>query len=307
MAQRAFCEFCKEKKIKYFENEPMCQHTSFKTGGNADIFVKTADTSELSSVLNKLCELNLPYFIIGKGSNLLVSDRGIDGAVVSLSDMDKITVEGECITAGAGASLAAVCVAALKNSLTGLEQLYGIPASVGGALYMNAGAYGGEMSQTVESAQFIDENLKVQTINNEDMHLGYRTSVFKNKKCVITSVTFKLKKGNEEDIRLAMDDYMERRKSKQPLEYPSAGSTFKRPEGYFAGALIEGAGLKGLAVGGAQVSPLHAGFIVNTGGATVKDIEQLMHLVQNTVYDESGVMLMPEVRIIGKTTGGKTE
>ncbi|MBR2488944.1 MAG: FAD-binding protein, partial [Clostridia bacterium] len=146
MAQRAFCEFCKEKKIKYFENEPMCQHTSFKTGGNADIFVKTADTSELSSVLNKLCELHIPYFIIGKGSNLLVSDKGIDGAVVSLSDMDKITVEGECITAGAGASLAAVCVAALKNSLTGLEQLYGIPASVGGALYMNAGAYGGEMS-----------------------------------------------------------------------------------------------------------------------------------------------------------------
>ena len=134
MAQRAFCEFCKEKKIKYFENEPMCQHTSFKTGGNADIFVKTADTSELSSVLNKLCELHIPYFIIGKGSNLLVSDKGIDGAVVSLSDMDKITVEGECITAGAGASLAAVCVAALKNSLTGLEQLYGIPASVGGAM-----------------------------------------------------------------------------------------------------------------------------------------------------------------------------
>lgn len=300
MAQRAFCEFCKEKKIKYFENEPMCQHTSFKTGGNADIFVKTADTSELSSVLNKLCELHIPYFIIGKGSNLLVSDKGIDGAVVSLSDMDKITVEGECITAGAGASLAAVCVAALKNSLTGLEQLYGIPASVGGALYMNAGAYGGEMSQTVESAQFIDENLKVQTINNEDMHLGYRTSVFKNKKCVITSVTFKLKKGNEEDIRLAMDDYMERRKSKQPLEYPSAGSTFKRPEGYFAGALIEKNGLKGKSVGGAMVSEKHAGFLINYSNATSDDVKSLMKIVADTVFEADGVKLEPEVIFVGR-------
>lgn len=300
MAQRAFCEFCKEKKIKYFENEPMCQHTSFKTGGNADIFVKTADTLELSSVLNKLCELHIPYFIIGKGSNLLVSDKGIEGAVVSLLDMDKITVEGECITAGAGASLAAVCVAALKNSLTGLEQLYGIPASVGGALYMNAGAYGGEMSQTVESAQFIDENLKVQTINNEDMHLGYRTSVFKSKKCVITSVTFKLKKGNEADIRLAMDDYMERRKSKQPLEYPSAGSTFKRPEGYFAGALIEKNGLKGKSVGGAMVSEKHAGFLINYSNATSDDVKSLMKIVADTVFEADGVKLEPEVIFVGR-------
>lgn len=300
MAQRAFCEFCKEKKIKYFENEPMCQHTSFKTGGNADIFVKVADTSELSSVLNKLCELHIPYFIIGKGSNLLVSDKGIEGAVVSLSDMDKITVEGECITAGAGASLAAVCVVALKNSLTGLEQLYGIPASVGGALYMNAGAYGGEMSQTVESAQFIDENLKVQAINNEDMHLGYRTSVFKSKKCVITSVTFKLKKGNEADIRLAMDDYMERRKSKQPLEYPSAGSTFKRPEGYFAGALIEKNGLKGKSVGGAMVSEKHAGFLINYSNATSDDVKSLMKIVADTVFEADGVKLEPEVIFVGR-------
>lgn len=300
MALREFCEFCKENKIKYFENEPMCQHTSFKTGGNAEVFVKAADATQLSSVLNKLGELNIPSFIIGKGSNLLVSDKGIDGAVISLSDMDEITVEGECITAGAGASLAAVCVEAMKNSLTGMEALYGIPASVGGALYMNAGAYGGEMSQVVESAGCIDENNNICTLNLSDMQLGYRTSIFKKQKSIITSVTFKLKKANQSDIRLAMDDFMSRRKAKQPLEYPSAGSTFKRPEGYFAGALIEKNGLKGKTFGGAMVSEKHAGFLINYNNATSDDVKNLMKIVSDTVFKADGVRLEPEVIFVGK-------
>ena len=300
MALREFCEFCKENKIKYFENEPMCQHTSFKIGGNADIFVKTANEQQLLAVLDRLKLLNIPYFTIGKGSNLLVSDKGIEGAVISLSDMDEISVDGDCITAGAGASLAAVCVEAMKNSLSGMEALYGIPASVGGALYMNAGAYGGEMSQVVESANCIDEDKNICSLSVADMQLGYRTSIFKKQKSIITSVTFKLKKANQSDIRLAMDDFMSRRKEKQPLEYPSAGSTFKRPEGYFAGALIEKNGLKGKTVGGAMVSEKHAGFLINYSNATSDDVKNLMKIVSDTVALADGVRLEPEVIFVGK-------
>lgn len=300
MAHKAFCEFCENEKIKYCENEPMCQHTSFKTGGNADVFVNVCSTGQLSQVLKELNKQSLPFFVIGKGSNLLVSDKGIEGAVISLSGLDKITVEGDSITAEAGASLAAVCVAALKNSLTGLEALYGIPASVGGALYMNAGAYGGEISQVVESACFADENGEIGKIEVSDMCLGYRTSIFKKQKMIITSVTFKLKKGDCDEIRCAMDDFMSRRKEKQPLEYPSAGSTFKRPEGHFAGALIEKNGLKGKSVGGAKVSEKHAGFLINYDNAKSDDVKALMKIVADTVFEADGVKLEPEVIFVGR-------
>ncbi len=300
MALEAFFDFLRQNKIKYSENEPMCCHTSFKTGGAADGFVNIVSTEQLSLVLGELNRLGINYFVIGKGSNLLVSDKGIEGVVIGVQGMDKITVCGEYITAQAGASLAAVCVAALKNSLSGMEALYGIPASVGGALYMNAGAYGAEMSQVVEKAEVVDNNGQIGEIKAEDMQLGYRTSVFKKQSNIITSVTFKLKKGDEQAIREGMDEYMSRRKAKQPLEYPSAGSTFKRPEGYFAGALIEQNGLKGRRIGGAMVSEKHAGFIINYDNAKSDDIKELMKIVADTVYEANGVKLEPEVIFIGR-------
>ena len=300
MALEAFLKFCKENQIEYRENEPMCLHTSFKTGGTADVFINIGSAEQLSLVLKEIKNENIPYFVIGKGSNLLVSDNGIEGVVLSLSGLDEITVDGEYITAGAGASLAAVCVAAQKNSLQGMEALYGIPASIGGALYMNAGAYGGEMSQVVESAVFVAENGEIGEIKASNMALGYRTSIFKKQSNIITNVTFKLKKGNADDIKTAMDDYMSRRKAKQPLEYPSAGSTFKRPEGYFAGALIEQNGLKGKTVGGAMVSEKHAGFLINFDNAKSDDIKELMKIVSDTVFEANGVRLEPEVIFIGR-------
>ncbi len=300
MALEAFLKFCKENQIEYRENEPMCLHTSFKTGGAADVFINIGSAEQLSLVLKEIKNENIPYFVIGKGSNLLVSDKGIAGVVLSLSGLDEITVDDEYITAGAGASLAAVCVAAQKNSLQGMEALYGIPASIGGALYMNAGAYGGEMSQVVESAVFVSENGEIGEIKASNMALGYRTSIFKKQSNIITNVTFKLKKGNADDIKAAMDDYMSRRKAKQPLEYPSAGSTFKRPEGYFAGALIEQNGLKGKTVGGAMVSEKHAGFLINFDNAKSDDIKELMKIVSDTVFEANGVRLEPEVIFIGR-------
>lgn len=300
MALEAFLNFLELNKIEYRENEPMCLHTSFKTGGAADVFINIGSTEQLSLVLKKIKSENIPYFVIGKGSNLLVSDKGIDGAVLSLSGLDEITVNGEYITAGAGSSLAAVCVTAFKNSLSGMETLYGIPASVGGALYMNAGAYGGEMAQVVESACFVTENGEIGEIKASEMSLGYRTSIFKKQSNIITSVTFKVEKGDADDIKAAMDDYMSRRKEKQPLEYPSAGSTFKRPEGYFAGALIEQNGLKGRKVGGAMVSEKHAGFLINYDNAKSEDIKELMKIVSDTVFKANGVRLEPEVIFIGR-------
>ncbi len=296
---KAFENFCKLKKIEYKLQEPMCCHTSFKIGGPADIFllVKTAD--QLCEVLKYTNQLNIPYFVIGNGSNLLVSDKGIAGAVISLADMKEITVGNEFITAQAGASLAAVCVKAKENALSGLEFAYGIPASVGGALYMNAGAYGGEMSQAVVSCEYVTSLGEKGSIDASEMQLGYRKSIFRSNGMIITSVKFRLKTGEKEKISALMNDFMDRRKSKQPLEYPSAGSTFKRPEGYFAGALIEKNNLKGVTVGGAEVSQKHAGFLINTGGATCDDVKKLMELVKETVLKADGVALEQEVIFIG--------
>lgn len=287
-------------KIEYLINEPMSCHTTFKIGGQADIFVRVSNEEELKTVLFLAKECGAPCFVLGKGSNLLVSDNGIEGVVISLENMNDITVEGDSIICGAGASLRNVCLAARDASLSGLEFAYGIPGSVGGALFMNAGAYGGEMSQSVIEANTVDSYGNEKVFSLSEMKLGYRTSVFKGTDLVITKIKLKLNYGEKKEIKLKMDDFFSRRKEKQPLEYPSAGSTFKRPEGYFAGALIEKNNLKGLSVGAAQVSEKHAGFIINRGGATCSDVKSLIKNIQNTVKLADGVMLEPEVIFVGR-------
>ncbi|MBR7133289.1 MAG: UDP-N-acetylmuramate dehydrogenase [Clostridia bacterium] len=296
----AFKEFCSLVGINCKINEPMSEHTSFKIGGPADFFVLPKNKSELSAVLEKLKELSIPFFVLGKGSNLLVSDKGIEGAVICLLGMDEIEVSGNCIKADVGATLASICVTAAKNNLSGLEFAYGIPGCVGGALYMNAGAYGGEMSQVVKSAEYITADGRTGSLELSEMYLGYRTSVFKKSDMIITSVTFELDTGKQEEIRALMDDYLCRRRSKQPLEFPSAGSTFKRPEGHFAGALIEKNQLKGTKIGGAMVSEKHAGFIINCGNAKCEDVRKLIAHVADTVFKSDNVILEPEVIFVGR-------
>lgn len=294
------CGRLTENKIEYKTAEPMSRHTTFKIGGNADVFVKVKDENELKTVISLAKEFHTPYFILGKGSNLLVSDKGIEGMVISLDGIDNIDIIGDAIICGAGASLRAVCLAAQRAGLSGLEFAYGIPGTVGGALYMNAGAYGGEMSQVVVTATVIDCEGNSKEFSLDDMKLGYRTSAFKNTDLIITGVKLMLKPGDHDTIKAAMDDFFGRRRDKQPLEFPSAGSTFKRPEGYFAGALIEKNHLKGATVGGAQVSEKHAGFVINTGNATCNDVLSLIKKVQKTVKIADGVDLEPEVIFVGR-------
>lgn len=289
-----------ELKIEYIKNEPMSRHTTFKIGGNADVFVKVKSVDELKCVITLCRQFDCQYFILGKGSNLLVSDKGIDGVVICLDGLDSIKIDGNTVTCGAGVSLRSVCLACQKASLSGLEFAYGIPGTVGGALYMNAGAYGGEMSQVVVSATAVDFDGNDVDFTAEDMQLGYRTSAFKNTKLIITSVTMVLKQGNAVEIKAAMDDFFARRRDKQPLEFPSAGSTFKRPEGYFAGALIEQNNLKGASVGGAEVSVKHAGFVINKGAATCDDVLTLIKKIQEVVKTADGVDLEPEVIFVGR-------
>ena len=300
MSAEALANFLESENIEYRQNEPMRAHTTFKIGGEADIFIIPAAPAALISAVKKCTGLEIPYFILGNGSNLLVSDGGIEGAVISLAGINGISSDGEKITCGAGAMLSSVCLKALSLSLTGLEFAYGIPGTAGGALYMNAGAYGGQMADVIESAECLTAAGEIKTLKKEDMQLGYRSSVFKNGGLIIISLTLALKKGDKTEIKAEMDDLLNRRKQKQPLEYPSAGSTFKRPEGYFAGALIEKNGLKGLTVGGAQVSEKHAGFVINRGGATAADVKALIGKIQKKVFENDGVMLEPEVIFTGR-------
>ena len=300
MSLEALKEFCKENSIAFKINEPMSCHTSFKIGGAADIFISVRSSRELSAVFKKCGELDIPRLVIGKGSNLLVSDSGVEGAVISLLNMNEISVKGEEIICGAGAALSDVCRAALDNSLTGLEFAYGIPGSIGGAVYMNAGAYGGEMADVVLSAECLMTDGSIVKVNASQMNFGYRKSVFKENGTTVLSAVLKLRQGNKKEIQEKMDDYICRRKSKQPLEYPSAGSFFKRPTGYFAGALIEKNGLKGETVGGAQVSEKHAGFIINRGGASCEDVKKLGKTVSDKVFAAEGVRLEPEVIFVGR-------
>ncbi len=300
MDYSVFEEFCTEIGLEVRLQEPMSGHSGFKTGGNADVFVIADSIDALKALLETAKALCIPVFILGKGSNLLVSDKGIEGAVVTLSRMDGISIEGTRITAMAGASLTALCVEAANAGLSGLEFAYGIPGSVGGALYMNAGAYGGEMADAVISARFLTPDGTEGEISREEMNLGYRDSVFRQNGNIITSVTLELKRGDKGEIWDKMNCLMDKRKEKQPLEYPSAGSTFKRPQGYFAGALIEENGLKGATVGGAAVSQKHAGFVINCGNATSADILALMEKIKATVKQNNGVELEPEVIFVGK-------
>lgn len=283
-----------------YKDEPMCRHTSFKIGGKADTYIKVKDISQLKTLIKECREAGVDYFLIGNGSNILVSDEGIRGVVVKLGGEFKniSLLDDETIYCGSGASLASLCKFALNNGLSGLEFAWGIPGSVGGALFMNAGAYGGEMKQVVHSVSHLTQDGEIGRTDRENLEFGYRTSVYRKNRCIITGAVLKLKKDNPDDIRARMEDYMGRRSDKQPLEYPSAGSVFKRPEGAYAGALIEQCGLKGKSRGGAQVSEKHAGFIINKGKATASDVRGLIREVQTTVAEQTGYRLECELIIM---------
>ena len=301
MRLEKLAEYCGDIKAGYVTGESMACHTSFKIGGPADIFITVSSEQQLSALLKKCKELDVPYMIIGKGSNLLVSDQGIEGAVISLSGIDFIRADGEKIICGAGAALSEVCRSALDNSLSGLEFAYGIPGSVGGALYMNAGAYGGQMSDVVISARCVNKDGEVVYVDASEMEFGYRTSLFRRSGLTVVSAELGLRKADKTDIEEKMNGFISRRKSKQPLEYPSGGSFFKRPDGNFAGALIEKCGLKGFSVGGAAVSEKHAGFVINKSGATCEDVMSLSGRVSDIVFEKEGIRLEPEVIFIGRS------
>ena len=282
-------------------DEDMSLHTTLKMGGKAHVFVTVKTMAALGELIHVLESVKSDYFLLGNGSNILVSDKGLDIPVIRLAgDFDKVTAEGDMIKAGAAALLSSVARTALDNSLTGLEFASGIPGSVGGAMVMNAGAYGGEMKDAVVSVKVMDENGDVSEYSNEDMAFGYRDSILKRRKLIVIETVFKLNKGDKESIKNTMDELNKKRREKQPLEYPSAGSTFKRPEGYFAAKLIEDAGLKGYTVGGACVSEKHAGFCVNKDNGTASDFYKLMSYVKERVYKDSGVTLEPEVIMLGE-------
>ena len=285
--------------IPFRENEPLAAHCTFKIGGPAQLFVMPENEQQLCSAVALCKEQAVRYYLLGNGSNILFADEGFSGVVIDVSALDaEIAVEDTVLTAGAGVRLAALCKAALKHGLSGLEFAYGIPGTVGGAVYMNAGAYGGEMKQVVERVHFLEADGTPGVMSGEDLAFGYRKSAFMGTKRIITSAELRLESGAEAEITAKMEDFMRRRREKQPLELPSAGSVFKRPEGYFAGTLIEQCGLKGFAVGGACVSEKHAGFIVNKGGATCADVEALIRAIQDTVFQATGVELEPEIRRI---------
>ena len=279
---------------------PMSKYTTFRIGGNAAVMLTPTTDEQLASIIKKCKEENTKPFIIGNGSNMLISDKGLDTVVINMCRPDpKIElVDGDTVVCDAGATMSKVCNFALENGLTGLEFAFGIPGSAGGAAYMNAGAYGGEMKDVLVECRHIDRDGNFGSLKGDELGLAYRTSAYEHNGYIITTLVMKLSKGNKDEIRAKMQELLQRRKDKQPLEYPSAGSTFKRPEGFFAGALIEECGLKGYSVGGAQVSEKHAGFVINKGSATAKDVLDLIKYIQDKVFSEKGVMLEPEVRLI---------
>ncbi|MBR4858464.1 MAG: UDP-N-acetylmuramate dehydrogenase [Clostridia bacterium] len=296
-----FCALCDDIKCEYSVDVPLRDYTSFKIGGNADVIV-FPDTAEKLSFVTEYANKNaVRVLVIGKGSNLLVCDKGFRGIVINTCKMDRIELVDETtIRCECGASLSRLCRFALENSLSGLEFAFGIPGTAGGAAYMNAGAYGGEMKDVLVSCVHVNSEGKIGEFKGDELDLTYRHSVYSDSEYIILSLTLSLKKGDKTEIKSVMDDLMSRRKDKQPLEYPSAGSTFKRPEGYFAGALIEQCGLKGYTSGGAQVSEKHAGFVINKGGATADDVVNVIEHCKKTVLEQTGVELEPEVKIIGQ-------
>lgn len=287
-------------KDRIFLNEPLKKHTTFRVGGEADCLIQIETQEELCSLLRYLNQIGIPFLLLGNGSNLLVSDRGYQGVVLKTKGgLDRIQVQENRIMAGAGALLSQVAARACEEGLTGLEFAAGIPGSVGGAVVMNAGAYGGEMAQVVEEVQVANLQGEILTMHQEALEFKYRGSSIKNHPFYVTEVTFVLQKGEPGQIRDRMEELAAARRQKQPLEFPSAGSTFKRPEGYFAGKLIMDAGFRGYSLGGAQVSEKHCGFIVNKGNATAQDISDLMDEVSEGVYEKFGVRLEPEVIRVG--------
>lgn len=288
-------------KTNIKENEPMKSHTSFKIGGVADVFVSPTTKEQLVDAIRICKENQVPYYIIGNGSNLLVSDKGFRGVIIEVSkNLSEIRREANLIIAEAGALLARIAKTAELADLTGFEFAHGIPGTLGGAVTMNAGAYDGEMKDVILQAQIIDEQGQIQTLTKDELALGYRTSIIQKKGCIVLEVVIELQPGNKEEITAKMKDLAGRRKDKQPLEYPSAGSTFKRPVGHFAGKLIMDGDLRGYQVGGAQVSEKHCGFVINKGDATCEDVMELIAHVQKVVKERFNVALEAEVRIIGE-------
>lgn len=297
--RKMFCDLLGEDRV--FTEEAMSQHTTFKIGGPADYFLMPDKGEDVGCVIKICKEKEIPYFILGNGSNLLVGDGGYRGAVIQIyRNMSSVTVEGNEITAQAGALLSAVAAAAKNASLTGFEFAGGIPGTIGGAVVMNAGAYGGEMKDVLTEVTVMNAEGDIFTLPTEELELGYRTSIIKTAGYIVLEAKIRLKEGDPEVIRETMKDLTIRRTTKQPLEYPSAGSTFKRPEGYFAGKLIMDSGLAGYQVGGAQVSEKHCGFVINAGDATARDVRTLMDNVRDIVYKKYGVTLEPEVKFLGE-------
>nr|WP_027870933.1 UDP-N-acetylmuramate dehydrogenase [[Eubacterium] cellulosolvens] len=280
--------------------EPMNRHTTFRIGGPADYFLTPESAEEIRAVIGYCREVKLPYFVLGNGSNLLVSDDGFRGAVIQIDHrMQELTVEGCEIRAQAGVLLSKVAATARDHSLTGFEFASGIPGTLGGGVSMNAGAYGGELKDVLVSVRVLDRDLQLRSLPVEELDLGYRHSRIQDEEMIVTDVTLRLDEGRQEDIVSRMNELREARTLKQPLEFPSAGSTFKRPEGYFAGKLIMDAGLAGFCVGDAQVSEKHCGFVINRGSATAGDVCELIERVQETIREKDGVQLEPEIRFLG--------
>lgn len=293
-----FNEFYDINDIKI--DEKLSEYVNFKVGGPADILLIPNSKEQVIKSIKICKENNIPFYLIGNGSNILVRDGGFRGVVLSLKNVKNIYVDGEKIEAECGVMLKEVSDKAMENSLTGFEFACGIPGTIGGAVFMNAGAYDGEISKVIESAEVIDENCNIIRLSREELDFGYRSSLVMKKGYTVLSAVFKLEKGQVKTIKELIEDLTNKRESKQPLEYPSAGSTFKRPTGYFAGKLIQDAGLKGYSIGGAAVSEKHSGFVINKGNATAKDITDLIKHIQDEVKKQFGVELHPEVRIIGE-------
>lgn len=289
-------------KSKIMYNEPMSKHTTMKVGGNADILVLPSNTEEIIKVIKYAKENNIPIKVLGNGSNVVVSDDGIEGIVIKItSNMSDIKVIKEFVTVSSGMTMPKLAVILKQHLLGGFEFACGIPGTIGGAVKMNAGAYNGQISDVLVSCKYLDENLEIKEVENKDINFGYRHSIFiENPNLIILEAKFKFFKSNLEDIECKMDENNNSRKTKQPLEYPSAGSVFRRPVGYFVGKLVDDSNLRGTLVGGAQISEKHAGFIINKNNATCKDIQDLIKVVQKTVFEKFGVELKTEVEFIGR-------
>ena len=297
--KQKFCQVLGKEQVLF--EEPMKSHTTFRIGGPAEVFIMPKSVKQVQMAVKICQEEQIPYFILGNGSNLLVSDRGYRGVIIQMDrNMGEIQVEGTEIQAAAGALLSSIAVAARRESLTGFEFAGGIPGTLGGAVVMNAGAYGGEMKNIVKTVRLMDEEGQVVEFSNEDMNFGYRHSRLSDERWIAISAVISLEKGDKAEIKAKMEDLALQRRTKQPLEYPSAGSTFKRPTGYFAGKLIQDSDLKGVSVGGAQVSSKHSGFVINYNKASAKDIVDLIEHVKITVYECQGVHLEEEVKILGE-------